>query len=232
MAKDYIEDFFETVYNHELEQKQNLDSADGLLIGVMGALIGVGAYFLNLMSASSWCFSCILFWVLMVGFFSALTGGLFCCIRSSWPQEKAYIASPKTWGDYVAGLFDFHGNYHKGNTADDRVSVDLAVSRRQQYIEAGEINRNLVLRKLGWQVRAKIFMAIAVVIMFVAAIPASVMQLGVKEANTKAGDSVSNENQPATAGPAKPVPPPQPPQKPNPPAIVKLMEGDTSAKGK
>jgi hypothetical protein len=52
MPDDYIEDFFECIYNAELEQKQQLDSADSFLVGILAGLIGVGVYYLQLMATS------------------------------------------------------------------------------------------------------------------------------------------------------------------------------------
>lgn len=196
MENDPICDFFEGVYNHELEQKQNLDSIDGLLIGIVGALIGVGAYYLNLLSASSWCVSCVVFWILTVVFFAVLVGGLTCCIASIWPHEKAYIASPKEWGDYVDGLTKYHARYHKGTDIAARVGTDLAGLRRQQYINAGEINRKAIIRKHGYQVKAKRFIAAAVVLMLLNAAPGSMMHVAKDSATTKAG--VRNEQGPTT----------------------------------
>jgi hypothetical protein len=211
MATDEIADFFEGCYNHELEQKQNLDSVDGLLIGIVGALIGVGAYYLSLIPASSWCVSCVFFWVLIIGFFAALVGGLICCIASIWPQEKAYIASPKEWGDYVDGLTTYHATYQKGADIDDRVCIDLAALRRRQYVNAGEINRKLIIRKHGYHVRAKRFIAAAVVLMLLNAVPGSMMQIAKDAADTKAGTKNEQRSTPnrraAAARPAKPTQP-------------------------
>ncbi len=206
MATDEICEFFEGVYNHELEQKQNLDSVDGLLIGIVGALIGVGAFYLSLITASSWCISCVFFWLLIVAFFAALVGGLFCCIASIWPQQKAYIATPKEWSDYVDGLTKYHAAYHKGADIDSRVCIDLAALRRQQYVKAGEINRKLIIRKHGYQVKAKRFIAAAVVTILLNAIPGSMMQIA-KDASTKAGSK--NELRPTTNTrlPARPTKP-------------------------
>ncbi len=186
----------------------------------------VGSYYLTFIEFATWTYSSLLFWMGVALFIVSLLGGLFFCMQSvgvlSPKQYMAYMASPKTWGNYVDGLTTYHANYQTGDEIENRVAIDLAPIRRKHYIEAGESNRNSILKKHAYQVRAKKCIGFAVIVMVLTALPASHMQY---RAKILAGDKMSKDESKATEQQ-------QPPQKPLPPTIVVVQEGDTSAKGK
>ena len=122
MPDDYIEDFFECIYNAELEQKQQLDSADSFLVGILAGLIGVGVYYLQLMATSEFGWATGFLWLFGIPYFAALGGGVVCMIASIRPRFKEYISSPQQWADYVAGEEEHFRFFLKEESLlDDRV---------------------------------------------------------------------------------------------------------------
>lgn len=227
MANQQIEGFFERLYDHELNHKRHLDSADSLIIGIVGALLGVGAYYLSLIPQCTWCVTCFVYWVLIVGFFLSLAGGLFCCASSIGAvrsQYMSYIASPQSWSEYVDGLTKYHAVNQKGDEIENRVLVDLAPIQRKHYIDAGENIRKLVILKHFYQVWAKRCIFASVVLMMASALPVTLIQAGFhkdasKQVTTEDNNAV--EQQKAAE-----------PEKPKPPEIVVIREGDSKPQEK
>lgn len=171
MPNDYIDDFFECVYNAEIQQKQHLDSADSFLVGILAGLIGFGAYLVQLLAkADSGGAACCL-WVIAVPYLASLIGALSFVIWSIIPRFKEYISSPRQWADYVQGYDAYYAYFHQEPTRSDRVAVELRDLRRQQYIQAGENNRQLIYTKHKAQTRAKWCFAIAAIFMLLSAGP-------------------------------------------------------------
>lgn len=171
MPNEYIDDFFECVYNAEIEQKQQLDSGDGFIVGILGALIGVGAYFLQLLAKAEFEVATLFLAFFAVPYFLALGGGIWCMVLSIWPRYKEYISSPQQWADYVAGEVAHFGYFHGEPKLSDRVALELRKLRRQQYIQAGEVNRQLIYKKHAYQTWAKRGLIAAVVCMLFSGIP-------------------------------------------------------------
>ncbi len=182
----YTEDFFEQLYHAELEHKQKLDTADSFLVGIVAALMGVGAYFLQTMAKADFGFALCCFWFLSLPYFVALIVALCYVMASIWPREKNYIASPKQWAEYVDGYEKHYGFWHKETALTDKVALELAALRRQQYIEAGETNRILILKKHGYQTWAKRWIVGAVVLMLLSALPVYFVQRAVYRAEKNA----------------------------------------------
>jgi hypothetical protein len=189
-VKSYIDDFFESRYEAELEQKQKLDTADSFLVGIVAGLLGVGAYYLQTLARARFGFASCCLWLLTIPYFAALIVALYHVGRSIWPQRKCYVASPKEWADYVDGYEKHYGHWHKDPDLSERVALELSKLRRQQYVEAGENNRRLVLRKHDYQTKAKRAIVVAVVLMLFSSLPGYCVQ------RTLNGD---NKNEPATA---------------------------------
>lgn len=169
---NYIDQFFERIYNAEIEQKHRLDSADTFLVGIIGALIGVGAYLLQTIAKCN--FGCAFCFLVLFGipFFVSLTVALGFVIASIWPRFKDYIASPQQWADYAAE-FERYFAYYKIQEPElsERVALEVSKLCRQQYISAAETNRKLIVTKHAYQTKAKRFIVVAVVCMFLSAFP-------------------------------------------------------------
>ncbi|WP_428303693.1 hypothetical protein [Lacipirellula sp.] len=90
----YIEEFFEERYNAELEQKQKLDTADGFRVGIVAGLLGVGAYYMQMLAKANFSFATFCLWALTIPYFITLVVALYYVGKSIWPQKKSYVASP------------------------------------------------------------------------------------------------------------------------------------------
>lgn len=184
MAAKYTDDFFKEMYASELEHKYKLDSADSLLIAVLLALSGVGIYYSKVFhlcnnDLAGWAF--VIFGVLFCVAFASATCFM---LGSFWPIDKALIATPGDWADYVSGLERYYSYYHDDKETDRRVADDLARRLRVQYVEAGEINRDSNFRKAGYQTRARRAITAAVVVALVNAAPTYFVQRSTSDAHS------------------------------------------------
>jgi hypothetical protein len=176
MGDSYTDDFFCDLYKSELEHKDKLDSADSLLIAVLLALSGVGIYYAKLLPAFGFGVAGYAFLgcaVLFLIVFCVATGFV---IASFWPRDKEHIAPPEEWGKFADGLRDYYTHYHNEQDADKRVASDLALALRKKYIQAGEVNRRLNIKKMAYQARARYTVTAAVVLIMLNAVPTYFVQ--------------------------------------------------------
>lgn len=68
MTNSYLDDFFQDVYRGELEQRDRLVSNDGLLVGTLVVLSGVGIYYLKILPSCNLGVGACLFAVLGILF--------------------------------------------------------------------------------------------------------------------------------------------------------------------
>lgn len=176
MGGSYTDDFFREVYNAELEQRHKLDSADSVLVGVLLAFSGVGIYYVNVLPSCGFGIAGYVFVVFSVLFLIAFGFATGFVIASFWPRDKGYISNPEDSGQYVAGLEEYYGHYHDKEEAKTRVADELAKMLRQQYIKAGEINRKLNIKKMGYQTWVRRSITAAVVILGLNAYPTYLVQ--------------------------------------------------------
>lgn len=181
MGYDRTDDFFRDVYNSELEHKHKLDSADSLLVGVLLALSGVGIYYLKVLPSCGHGIVGYVFLALSALFLIAFGFATGFVIASFWPRDKGYISNPEEWGRYVVGLEDYYGHYHDRRGATERTGGELARTLRGQYIKAGEINRRLNIKKMGYQTWVRRCITGAVVILALNAYPTCLVQCAKSE---------------------------------------------------
>lgn len=184
MNNKYTNDFFREIYNSELDQKHKLDSADSLLVAVLLALSGVGIYYLKALPACGFGFVGCVFLLGSVLFLAAFGFAVGFVIASFWPRDKAYISSPADWETYVKGMEDYYSHFHDEEEAGNRAAHELANLLREQYVKAGEINRTLNIRKMGYQTRARRAIAAAVLLILLNAVPACFVQCAKTEPQT------------------------------------------------
>ena len=108
MSSEYIDDFFEKLYNSDLSHKHELESVDGFLVGVAVVLIGVGAYMVQMLAKTECCCATKWLWGLGSCFLALLILALCCLIGSIIPRFREYISSPKAWAEYVTGFDDYY----------------------------------------------------------------------------------------------------------------------------
>ena len=176
MGSSYTDDFFREVYNAEIEQRHKLDSADSVLVGVLLALSGVGIYYFKFLPSCGFGIAGYVFLLFSFLFLIAFGFATGFVIGSFWPRDKGYISNPEDWGRYVAGLEEYYGHYHDKEETNTRVADELAKMLRQQYIKAGEINRNLNIKKMGYQTWVRRCITAAVVILGLNAYPTYLVQ--------------------------------------------------------
>jgi hypothetical protein len=176
VGSSYTDDFFREVYNAELEQRHKLDSADSVLVGVLLALSGVGIYYFKVLPSCGFGIAGYVFLLFSFLFLIAVVFATGFVIASFWPRDKGYISNPEDLGQYVAGLEEYYGHYHDKEEAKTRVADELAKMLRQQYIKAGEINRNLNIKKMGYQTWVRRCITAAVVILGLNAYPTYLVQ--------------------------------------------------------
>ncbi|MEM6654872.1 MAG: hypothetical protein AAF596_03630 [Planctomycetota bacterium] len=196
MSKIYIDDFFENLYDTEHTYIQKLDAVDTFLVGVSGALVGVGGYYLKCLWSIRYGGLTVVIAVFVVFFLLALCVAILFVVRSVWPRDKGYISSPAEWDSYIRGLEQYYSYYHSGEKLDIKVAEDLSEARRKQYIKAGEMNRTRIVSKHANQARAKQFLIACVVFMAINAFPLTIAteKPDVRESQATANPVATAEN--------------------------------------
>lgn len=169
--KKEVDEFLERQYERELLQKQQLDSADTFLVGIIGALLGVGGYYVKTLAGADFGVAPGFLFLFVFGFVAFLFRAVYMVSESIWPKEKAYISSPKVWADYVKGLEAHYGHNMNAADVESKVDLDLSIALRTQYGNAGKINRTLITAKHGYQTKAKRALVAAVWLMLFSALP-------------------------------------------------------------
>ncbi len=165
MTSKYVDDFFQDVYEREMQLTDRLVSNDGLLVGTLVFLSGVGIYYLKILPSCSLGVGACLFVALGFLFLLCFLAALFCVVASIFPRDTAYLSSPEPLDKYVRGLDAHYNHNHDQATADQLVEEELKATLRQQYVNASQINRTSNVGKNGWQSRAKYSIAGAVVVL-------------------------------------------------------------------
>ena len=172
MPSDFTNEFFRWLYTSEIEHKDRLDSADGLLVGALTLLSTVGIYYLKIfpVEGDGWL---ILSFRLLAALYAICFGiGVVSGVMSLWPRIRAFIGSPQDIDEYVTGIEKYHRYHHTDDDSiNNLVDKDLQEFLREQFVEAAKVNRELTLTKSKWQVRVKYAVAAAIVAITVNAYP-------------------------------------------------------------
>lgn len=172
MPSEFSNDFYRWLYSSEIEHKDRLDAADGLLTGVLTVLSGVGIYYLRILPENSVGVSILAFRIFAGLYCVLFIAGVSCGIMSLMPRIRALTASPREIGEFIAKSEQFHQFYHnEAQIVSGRVDGDLQELLREQFIAASQVNRDLTVTKSNWQARAKYAITGAIVVVFLNAYP-------------------------------------------------------------
>ena len=130
--KKYLEELFKNMYLAELDRKDKIKAHLSLPVGIIIALGGVGAYYIQNFPPLRIEFWSIFFVLSCVGLFLSVVFAVYYLVRALYGYKYGYIATPGKIYQYVLNLINYYKNIGEPNIG-NRIKDDLRSYLISQY---------------------------------------------------------------------------------------------------
>ena len=143
----YLQDLLKEMYHSELERRDKINEGIALPAGVLAALVGVGAYYVEKLPPGDSPTLLVVFWASLSALMLAIVVAGYFLVRTLWNHTYALVTTPGNLARYAAELEGYHKELGRAEL-NRCIEEDLRSELLIRYARYGEINARSNHRKM------------------------------------------------------------------------------------